>query len=376
MKKLSLYISSLLLLLISFVGCHSDSYNFDDLPVSVKSYFTYTTGKLLINQPITFTNESEYGESYFWDFGDGTTSIEKSPIKQYTAGGSYVVKLKVVGEGGTGNYSKNIVVIDPDAVVLSDKILYYIEDGDKTLLKKVSVNPGSTAEIVLDITDMYSLDMACDTVSGKIFLADTDNGKIWRMNMNGSGLETIASGFADPFSIVVDHRAKKLYWSNTDGTIAKSNFDGSDLVRELVKIDGGDIRGLAVNSKTGDLYFMDYESEVLFKSKSDGSGIQELDNNAYGFSIFVDEVNDKIYYDSRSKRGIMRANLDGTNASLFINTGSTSSYRVYGINIDYEQEKIYWSQYYTDDIMRMNLDGTKKETVVSGVDTPRGIFLK
>lgn len=378
MKKISLHLPFLLIALFAFVGCKSDKYVFEDLGEPVKSFYTFTTGKLLIKQTITFTNASENADSYLWDFGDGTTSTEKNPTKVYTEGKAYTVKLKAVGTTGTGNYAKTLVVIDPDAVVLSDKFLYYIEDGSKVVIKKVSVNVGSTPELVLDISDKSGLGLACDTINKKIYFTETKstNGKVWQVNMDGTGLKTIATGFTNPNAIVVDHKSQKLYWVNTNGTISKSNLDGTDLVGEFIKIAGADFRSLAVNSKSGDVYFVDYEKEVLYRAKADGTGIVEVDSKAYGFSIFVDEVNDKLYYDSRRKFGIMKANLDGTNSVLFVSTGATTNYRVYGMAIDYEQEKLYYSQYYTDNIMRINLDGTKKEEVASDIDTPRGIFLK
>jgi PKD repeat protein len=39
--------------------------------------------------------------SYLWDFGDTTTSTDKNPLHQYTAAGTYTVKLTVTGPGGS-----------------------------------------------------------------------------------------------------------------------------------------------------------------------------------------------------------------------------------------------------------------------------------
>ncbi len=51
--------------------------------------FTYTT-----NGPaVTFTNSSQNGLSYLWDFGDGSTSTEKNPVHTYALPGEYTVTL-------------------------------------------------------------------------------------------------------------------------------------------------------------------------------------------------------------------------------------------------------------------------------------------
>lgn len=44
-----------------------------------------------------FQNNSSIGQSYLWDFGDGTTSTLVSPSHTYTAYGDYTVKLTVTG---------------------------------------------------------------------------------------------------------------------------------------------------------------------------------------------------------------------------------------------------------------------------------------
>jgi uncharacterized repeat protein (TIGR01451 family) len=42
---------------------------------------------------VSFTNQSQHAESYFWTFGDGATSIEESPTHLYAAAGLYTVTL-------------------------------------------------------------------------------------------------------------------------------------------------------------------------------------------------------------------------------------------------------------------------------------------
>ena len=43
---------------------------------------------------IYFKNESENAEEYFWDFGDGTTSMDQNPIHVFQNPGDYIVALK------------------------------------------------------------------------------------------------------------------------------------------------------------------------------------------------------------------------------------------------------------------------------------------
>lgn len=83
-------------------------------------------------EPLTvhFTNNSLYGESYLWEFDDGTSSTEFEPSHTFTDYGIYNVKLTVTGEGGRDYAYRQVEVyrkpvvdfrISPDLVMLPDQ---------------------------------------------------------------------------------------------------------------------------------------------------------------------------------------------------------------------------------------------------------------
>ena len=365
-----------LITLIAFGGCKKEHYNFDDLPPTVKSFFTITTTKLNIDEPIQFNNESENADTYTWDFGDGSTSAEKSPSKTYTNPGNYIVSLKAVGAGGTGNYSQQVTVIDPNVVVETDKELYFIEYGAKTIMK-ISLKPGSAAEAVLSIAGKTGPGLAYDTANKKIYYCDfetTGEGKIWRMNTDGTGLEELVSGIEDPYSVAINLKNGKIYWADDAGNISRANLDGSSVEKEFIHVASGQMRAVAYNSKTDLIYFYEVNNEDLYVAKSDGTGVAKAVSGVYGYSIFVDEVNEKIYYDDRNSKTIRQANLDGSGSVKIADV--TGSRGAYGMAIDYSAGKLYWAETNNNVIKRANLDGTGVETVLSGLNSPRGIFIK
>jgi PKD repeat protein len=58
----------------------------------------------------TFTNASMYGDTYLWDFGDGITSTEMSPVHVFAAEGTYTVTLWVFNECGVAMFEAEVWV--------------------------------------------------------------------------------------------------------------------------------------------------------------------------------------------------------------------------------------------------------------------------
>ncbi len=69
----------------------------------------------IVGTPVKFFNKSNYGDKFIWDFGDGTTSTEKSPVKTYKEAGVYLLRLTVqANEGCSRTY------IYPKALVITE----------------------------------------------------------------------------------------------------------------------------------------------------------------------------------------------------------------------------------------------------------------
>jgi gliding motility-associated-like protein len=62
--------------------------------------FTGVPTNICRNQAVVFTNTSQGGSSYKWDFGDNTTSTATNPTHTYISSGVYTVKLVVTDSRG------------------------------------------------------------------------------------------------------------------------------------------------------------------------------------------------------------------------------------------------------------------------------------
>ncbi len=99
MKRLTIII-----VFIALISCEKS----DDFEGS--SCFTImNVDNLFANDTIEFSNCSEGGNYYLWDFGDGNTSTEKTPTHQYANAGTYTVKLVAQSKEFTDNNADNII---------------------------------------------------------------------------------------------------------------------------------------------------------------------------------------------------------------------------------------------------------------------------
>lgn len=76
-------------------GCTSDSSR--TITVTIKetpqAEFTISPDQLGINSELQLSNQSLYANSFYWEFGDQTSSILENPTHEYTSEGNYTIML-------------------------------------------------------------------------------------------------------------------------------------------------------------------------------------------------------------------------------------------------------------------------------------------
>lgn len=80
---------------------------------SLKPSFMYS-GATEAPSPVTFTNTTaKPAETYHWDFGDGNTSDEASPVHAFLASGTYTVKLTAKSGSKSKTYEDKVSIKAP-----------------------------------------------------------------------------------------------------------------------------------------------------------------------------------------------------------------------------------------------------------------------
>lgn len=85
--------------------------------LNAQAKFTVPAQKFVAPAEITFTNNtpaSKKPSTYAWDFGDGATSSEASPMHRYTHSGNYTVTLKATKGKKITTFKQMIQVTAPE----------------------------------------------------------------------------------------------------------------------------------------------------------------------------------------------------------------------------------------------------------------------
>jgi hypothetical protein len=222
---------------------------------------------------------------------------------------------------------------------------------------------GSEEQLIVPRTFIDSI--ALDREGGKLYwTAITNRGlqhvELWRSNLDGSVPMLLAEDLNWTGDVVFDPVDKHLYLTSLgDGKIIRINADGSEKKDFLAGLQPPS--RLFLDVKNRKLYWASNGQPRLDRINLDGSGrevaIANLPGVAYGFGI--DPVEQKIYW-TYPGGALYRAKLDGSERQQLFGGLNQPD----GLAIDVENRKLYWVE--LGKLSQANLDGTGLEVLVSG----------
>ena len=359
--------------LVSLVSTGSGGSTISNMEIKVTPASSFTVAdedNLIAKTAVQFNNASLGATSYSWSFGDGNNakSTLENPTFTYLAAGTFTVSLTATSAAGSNTFIKDVIVATAPAAPAE---LYYIDYSDD-YMRKLILDGSGTITDVLNLAGRAGVNMAYDAINDKIYFSDfdtTDFGNIWRMNRDTSELEVIVENITDPYAIALDVAANKMYWVDDAGNVSRANLDGTNAEIGILNLPDAQFRGLALDVKNGKMYIYEANFEKMHIANLDGSNPSEIIQDAFGYAVTVDTVNNKLYFED--KRVLKRANLDGSDIEIVADTAT----RIYGIEIDNEANKVYWGGRDSKEIYRSDLDGSNKEVLKSELGSVRGIAL-
>tara|TARA_B110000858_G_C17797627_1_gene473362 strand:- start:402 stop:2060 length:1659 start_codon:yes stop_codon:yes gene_type:complete len=128
---------------------------------------------------IDFTNASVNADSYSWDFGDGSTSMDMNPSHTYALDSTYTVTLTASNvDGGTDMVSHDVTIAAPLSVAINNPSLddEIVKDDNRTAWRNVALE--TDADTYISASD-YMLQMSTTnrtgTWSGKLPTAENSS---------------------------------------------------------------------------------------------------------------------------------------------------------------------------------------------------------
>jgi len=174
--------------------------------LEINAGFTVNMDTLCITTPLVCTNTSTgAGLTYFWDFGDSTTSISKEPDHKYKRPGIYTVMLAIQNAQGCTDTMKTVVGVFalPEAGFAIEDSLLCVGEAAKININ----NPEGFTRIAWEFGDGSYLD------KGDNLQHAFDKGGTFVITMHG---HSIACGVLDwSDTVFVDDYAKVYLGEDT-----------------------------------------------------------------------------------------------------------------------------------------------------------------
>jgi gliding motility-associated-like protein len=188
---------------------------------------------------VSFTDRSVLPQTWFWDFGDGSTSTAQNPVHIYAAFGTYNVSLTVTN-GGCSNTKINSIVLFTETAnfVVADDTICTSQDA---VFQTVGINTGNIATYFWNFGDgisgfagnstshnytapgLYTVTLTITDTRGCVStISKTNLVRVWGPRANFSfvpaaGCKPLTVNFTDLTATDGTHALTRWLWSFGDG---------------------------------------------------------------------------------------------------------------------------------------------------------------
>ncbi len=386
--------------------------------------FTYSPGNPRCGQAISFSNTSTKGDTdskWKWDFGDGTTSENKSASKIYRKSGIYMVSLTLNGKKHqratreisvfdsvptfsmstseistyktvtftplTYNPNRLALIYDwtiPDDAVVIDSVsagitMYFKEKGDKEVILKTILGNDTTITkktFYVYTTPAPSLIMA--TADGQILrqrIYDRGLANIDTITPKGIKLGKVSQLIADENNLYIFNMS-----NTTDGAIYVMHL-GLYTVETLIQTTAAQSDSLYATGTiyNGNLYFTSKGNKAIYRIPTTARGVQFTDGKEQLFAEAgalkdfnsgdcggIDIYGRLIYIGAEN--GIYRFSESDINSGSSPQTEPIEAGKIQNLKIDRIAGKIYFLE--DKNLNVRNIDGSYPAGIVDGITSP------
>ncbi|MCB1209161.1 MAG: choice-of-anchor D domain-containing protein, partial [Verrucomicrobiales bacterium] len=257
---------------------------------------------------------------------------------------------------------------------LPSRALFYIDsDAAKEDILRVSPDgSGNTPVVVVDaVGGIFANVLEIDDLGGRLFWWENESDKIYRSNLDGTGITTLVSltSAAVIQDLAYDPVADELYFINSDAaveSILKVDASGSNetpvTVVNSANIGGQFANHLSIDTAGRRLFWFENETDAIYRSAIDGTGrvvLVSFTAAALIQDIEYDPVNNELYFidSDNTKDDILKVSANGTNNTPVLVVDDLGGTFANSMAVDVAANQIFWWENATDIIYRSDLTG-------------------
>ena len=251
-----------------------------------------------------------------------------------------------------------ITSIQSMAIDEIDNKIYYADFYGKRILR--SNLDGTELENVITSGLRAPISIVVDSSRRKVYWIDQF--EIYRANLDGTDIEMLLES-SEPSDLAIDEQAGKIYWlyqyTKNPPSLGQANLDGTDEKRVIVW-DNENPLAIAINADAQKVYFI--RDRAIQRANMDGTDIEvvlELERSDFSRGIAVDPKSGKVFWSEPKMGTLYRANLDGSDVEIIVQQN-----RVSAMTLHRGSAKVYWANHLLDmAVHRANFDGSGHEVV-------------
>lgn len=222
-----------------------------------------------------------------------------------------------------------------------------------------------------------------DAMKERLYWTDLLSGTVQRADVDGFEHEVLVEGLDTPRGVCLG--GDRIYWADGGaGKIQSARLDGSDLSDLATKRNHPD--KLALDAVHGSVYWTERNTRRIYRSDLDGSNFGGFAVVGYPKGIALDVPRAKVYWTwsgSEGRTGVSRSSLEGTDVEELMAGDPYHDYYK-AVALDLVGGKIHWTTVFTPQrqdpihygpnawvgVLRADLDGSNAEELawLSGAD--------
>jgi hypothetical protein len=144
-----------------------------------------------VNAPVSFTNTTVLGDTWHWDFGDGTSSSAMDPVHAWSAPSTYTVTLSATGGACTDVFSMDISVASATGITSVQRTGdLAVWAGPSDLVIEHAFGEQPVQVDVYDATGRLAISRSNLVKPGRITIGDQDLGTgVWFVRITSGDVQ-------------------------------------------------------------------------------------------------------------------------------------------------------------------------------------------